>query len=633
MSFRRSSILNIDEWLGKCPDEEPNSIIYETDYADGVSSNKIQQILPTLEGALKKFIAALTGAGFAPELVDDRSDDFVDYINECVNTFDKHIYDEIDKICRYKDDHLKQVQSMMKDLYDQDYRQDENITLIQQCKKLKSQFGELNKSRQKRLDKFKELRDMQISHCLVLGIRAPQVRNQTDIPSEKELEDLAQAVSKLNQKEKKHREEYHQLRDSILKHIEELEYKPETDFEKSLLNEEPCYTEDHLIEMNGFHSKLEAQYITNEKKFQKLTARLNSLFERLDVDQHERNALLQEYTSCKPSVMALMELEIERFEELKRQNIGKFIAKLKDELIVEYERCCESQEQQDNFFALSTVSGECNEELLELYEGEYERIKNFYQNNYDILENFHKWRAMWKELIEIELKANDPNRFNNRGGQLLHEERKRKGLQKALPKLEQELTTLCEKYSANNDGNKFKVYATELGEFIAGCWDELNTAKEEEKRQRQRAKMTTTTTSTNNVRKPLQSQVLLKRTPTKRAAGAGITPTPTKLKCQRSNLGTPANNTYRSNLALSGSCTKSTQKNLFPRDNITNRCQPPSAGSTKSNIPVASGNNVSQRHKNISNSNGSDMSTLSLSEKEFEDLITACPTSAKKTRF
>lgn len=525
MSMRRSSILNIDEWVANFPDEEPDSIIYEPDFVDGIVSEIMERLISKLKPKLKKKLSSISGVGFTPELIYDRAHDYESYIEESDQIFDQHLTDDLDKISRYRDESLKQVQSMMKDLYDQDFQLDYDIPLMQQCKKLRSHYVKLDKIRQKRLEKFRELRDMQISHCLVLGIRAPQVGSLRDIPSEKELEDLASAVSKLKQKEKEHREKYQQLKKSIIDHMNELEYEPETDYERNLIDGEPCYTEEHLNELSKFQAKLEAQHSINQQKFEKLVARLNSLFERLDVDQSERENLLKEYSSSKPSIIALMEIEVERFEELKKQNIGKFIDKMKAELIVEYERCCESQEKQDNFFALSTVSGECNEELLELYEREYDRIKEYYQNNREILDNFHKWRAMWRELIEIELKANDPNRFNNRGGQLLHEERKRKGLQKALPKLEQELAALCEKFSANNEGNKIKVYDTELGEFIAGCWDELNTAKEEEKRQRQRAKMTLSTSSNNNVRKPLP----LKRTPAKRAAGAGFTPTPSKL--------------------------------------------------------------------------------------------------------
>lgn len=520
--MRRSSILNIDEWVANFPEGEPDSIIYESDYHDGIASSNWQRMQPVLEKYTKLISNLLSGIGFNPDQIRDRAgDEQLEYLEDCCKIFWQQISDDVDKISRYKEETLKQVQSMMKTLYDREFKLDEDVPLMQQCKMMRSQYIKLDEIRQKRLKRFKELRDIQISHCLLLGISPPQVGSQKDIPSEKDLEDLTSTVSKLKQKENEHREKYKQLKKSILEYKDKLELE---DLEEDCIHGEPRYTEDHLHKMSELEDKLREQYSINQKKFDEITARLNSLFDRLDIDQSERNKVLNECSNCSPKTIALMEYHVEYYEDQKKRNIGKFIEKIKEELTIEYERCCESQDKQDNFFALSNVSGECNEELLELYEREYDRIKEYYQNNREILDNFHKWRAMWRELIEIELKANDPNRFNNRGGQLLHEERKRKGLQKALPKLEQELGTLCEKYSANHEGNKLKVYDTELGEFIAGCWDELNTAKEEEKRQRQRAKMTLSTSS-NNVRKPLP----LKRTPAKRAAGAGFTPTPSKL--------------------------------------------------------------------------------------------------------
>jgi len=614
-------LLNIDNWLDKCSNDEPDSIIYDPEFSEGIAVMQTKQLEPDLK-AFFKFAADLcTKIGLNQDKIDERLNDISECQRTYLETMKNDITDEFEKLCQYKQEQFNQVQKMLSDLYLPPYEPNENLTLLNHCKLLKIKFDELNVVKQKRMTRLHELRDQQAKHCRILGIEAPQFKIKTGIPTEEELVKLTNAVSDLVKEERRRKDKYNLLKDMILRCFEQLEYDPQNDFERKIPTETPLYTETHLIKMSGLHSKLEALYEENQAKFEQMKAKLEALYDRLDVDQGERESFLSAHSICKPSLMLEMELEIERYEELKRQNIGKFIVKIKEELVIEYERCNVSQDQQDNFFSLSTVSGECNEELLELYERELDRMKAYYEENKEMLEKFQRWRTMWKELIELELKANDPNRFNNRGGQLLQEERKRKKLQKGLPEVEKELMALNEKYSANNQGNKFKIFDTNLDEFIAGCWDELNAAKEEEKRERQRAKQTT-----NKVRKPLQPQVVVKRTPTKRAAGAGVTPTPSKLQC----LGTPSNATYRSNnLGMSGSVKKSAPKNNLQNSTTKRSLQPPPGSSL---IPKAQHGQVSQRDKTISNSNGSDFSALSLSEQEFEEMIVTCPASAKRTR-
>lgn len=628
-SGRRSSLLNIDTWLDKCSNDEPDSMIYEPDYTIEVATVRSKQKEPELTALYRDVTDVCTKIGLPQDLVEERLGDIDECLTSYITQLQKDVQDEFETLCKYRQDLLDKIAKMMNDLHLPAYIPEDNITLLQHCKRLKTKFKELDSVRHKRLVRLQQLREKQVTHCSILGIEAPQVKTQTDIPSEEELIKLSNVVLELEKEEKRRKEKYLLVKEMISNCMHQLEYEPITDFESNILTEVPKYTESHLRDMTNLHTRLEALHEKNQEKFKNLKDRLISLYDRLDVGQGERAAFLETHNTGKPSLMVEMEVEIERYEELKRQNIGKFINKIKDELVVEYEKCYISQDQQDNFFALSNVSGECNEELLDLYERELERIKKYYEDNKEMLEKFQKWRMMWKELIDLEVKANDPNRFNNRGGQLLLEEKKRKALQKGLPKVEKELLALNDKYSKSTDGNKFKIFDTNLDEFIAGCWDELNSAKEEEKKERQRAKMGDSAISKG--RKPLAGQVMAKKTPTKRAAGAGITPTPSKLHCQRSILGTPANNTYRSNqqLGMSGSVKKSIQKTNRPQPTVQTRAYQHS--SEKSQIPVFNAGHASQKDK-TTRSNGSDFSAVSLSEQEFEDMIVTCPASAKRTR-
>lgn len=486
---RRSSLLNIDEWLDRCSNQEPDSIIYDPDYPNDVATVRSKGQLPDLENLYRVIVDNCTRIGLTTEMIDQRVNDLDECISTFLKTIEQDLKDEYNKLCQYRQTLLDQVQKILSDLYLPLYEPDENITLLQSCKRLKDKFNELNVVKEKRMSRLQELKDKQTRHCLVLGIKAPQIKMQTDIPTDDELSKLAHAVSELENEEWKRKEKYILMKELISKCMYELEREPEGEFERNILTEIPNYTESHLLNMTSLHAKLESQIAANKEKYERLKDTLSSLYDRLDVPAQEREEFFATHELYKPSLMIEMELEIERYEELKRQNIGKFIEKIKEELVVEYERCFVSQEQQDRFFSLSNGSGECNEELLELCERELERIKKYYQDNREILAKFHEWRSLWKQLIDFELKTNDPNRFYNRNCKLLEEEKERKKLQRNLPKVEKDLKALNEKYSTANDGNKFKVFDTDLDEFMSGCWDELNHAKEEEKKERQRAKM------------------------------------------------------------------------------------------------------------------------------------------------
>lgn len=596
---RRSSLLNIDNCIDECTNDEPDSILYEPDYFNEFKLSINRELGPAFESFLEDAADICSKMGLPKDINGHHISNIVDYLITCYKTGQKHFHDEYERLCKYKEELQAQVQKMLVDLYLPAYVPEDNLTLFQHCRRLKKKFDELNVVRQNRMLKTQELRSKQAKHSAVLGIECPQFKTKTDIPTEAELTQLASAVLEMEKEIVRRKSKYNLIKEQIAKCMELTEWEPSSEFEKRVLSDQPNYSETYMLKMSSLHSKLEAQYAMNNDKFNNLKARLSSLYDRLDTPQDERDAFFNDHSECKPSTMVEMEVEVERYEELKRQNIGKFIEKIKDELVLEYEKCYIAQEQQDNFLALSSGSGESSEELLELHERELERIKSFYEQNKEILDKFQRWRMMWKELIDLEIKAGDPNRFTNRGGQLLLEEKKRKSLQKGLPKLEKELTTLNEKYSAENNGESFKIFGTNLDEFISGCWDELNTAKEVEKKERQRARMQESVAIRG--RRPggpaTMQSIVVRKTPSKRAAVAGTTPTPSKVACHRSVLGSARSlNT-----------------------NTAEKSHHRVATNGKSGIPVPT--------------TAADNSGLSISEQEFEDMIvTSCPTSAKRPR-
>lgn len=79
-------------------------------------------------------------------------------------------------------------------------------------------------------------------------------------------------------------------------------------------------------------------------------------------------------------------------------------------------------------------------------------------------------------MIDLEQRANQPERFKNRGGQLLREEKERKTIASKLPKIEQELVALVQKYESES-GNNFLICGHQVTEIIEQAWQEHKESK------------------------------------------------------------------------------------------------------------------------------------------------------------
>lgn len=77
-----------------------------------------------------------------------------------------------------------------------------------------------------------------------------------------------------------------------------------------------------------------------------------------------------------------------------------------------------------------------------------------------------KHKKLWIKLLELEKIATGPNRYNNRGGQLLKEEKERNKLSKNIPIIEQELIVLAENFKSQN-GCDFLTYGQTVDEYIS----------------------------------------------------------------------------------------------------------------------------------------------------------------------
>lgn len=83
-------------------------------------------------------------------------------------------------------------------------------------------------------------------------------------------------------------------------------------------------------------------------------------------------------------------------------------------------------------------------------------------------------------MLALEAKESEPGRFNNRGGQLLLEEKERKTISSKLPKLRAEITRMAQAYEMEQR-RKFLVHGRDLEEVINEVYENRREVKVQQK--------------------------------------------------------------------------------------------------------------------------------------------------------
>lgn len=204
------------------------------------------------------------------------------------------------------------------------------------------------------------------------------------------------------------------------------------------------------------------------------------LWKCLDVENDVRNAI-ERHVDYHRTTYDVWRQEKERCETEKRQNLKKFIDKMRQELLIMWEKTLKSDEEKRRFKYFT--SDIYNDDLMRIHEIELEELNQFYNENEKIFELIALRKRYWTSMTALEEKANAPNRFNNRGGQLLREEKERKNIAHQLPKVESELKDLVLDFERINK-KKFMIY----GKFVEDVIEEEWAKKRAEKHKFQSAR-------------------------------------------------------------------------------------------------------------------------------------------------
>ncbi|XP_067279637.1 protein regulator of cytokinesis 1 [Pseudorasbora parva] len=409
----------------------------------------------------------------------------------------------------------KQLDTLCLELTMEPNKMDEDLTVLQIEKMLRCRVEFLLKEKSERLRELSDLKKQDEELCVTL-CATPYYIPSGSVPSRKQLKELQEHVEKLSKEKESRVKVFSGLREDIRTLMDEMGHEPESSLERESIcpdTEIFLLTHDNIKALKLLLSQLEMKKESLISARDKLKERATSLWNRLSCPEPEGEVLREAALSTLSDDIRRWQGFVEHLEELQMARLEEVVEKVRQELVVLWDKCMIGPEQREPF-SVHFCDNHYTEELLALHDTELLKTKALYEAAQPILEDLEKWKRNWTLFQEFERKAADPSRFSNRGGSLLKESKDRAKVQKLLPKLEEELRGRVEEWEKNK-GSFFLVQGQRIMDYISCQWEEHRLQKDKEKNERMTKKAET-------------SQF---KTPTKRPLGATYTtPTPNKIK-------------------------------------------------------------------------------------------------------
>ena len=200
-----------------------------------------------------------------------------------------------------------------------------------------------------------------------------------------------------------------------------------------------------------------------ERKIKELKETVEKLWDRLGVDEPERKKFLAGNRGYGLRAINEFESELDRLNELKRQNLHLFVEDARYKLQELWDSLYFSEEEMLEFTpAFSDVYSDA---LLSAHEGEIARLQALRGQRAPTLQLVDKHRSLIKDRDDLAASSQDASRLMGRGAKgerrdptrLLREEKLRKRIAKDLPKVEVELKRTLERWE-DEYGRPFLVH-------------------------------------------------------------------------------------------------------------------------------------------------------------------------------
>ncbi|XP_049930292.1 protein regulator of cytokinesis 1-like isoform X2 [Epinephelus moara] len=414
---------------------------------------------------------------------------------------------------------LKELNHLCSELQMPPFEEEDGCTMLQMEKNSRTRLEVMKEHKKQRMDELKGLIGKDRELCDIM-CTTPFCIDPDSIPSLTQLETYRTYLDDLTKEKERRHNEFVSLKKEIVVCMDDLEQSPETSFETDVMCEDEeafCLSNDNIAALKLLLSQLQDRKAENELRCSAFRTKIQELWERLEIPQEEREALSEHMVKSKKRNIEALRAEVQRLEVLKLQSMKRVIEAVRAEIALFWERCFYSSEQQEAF--VHYHDDDFTEDLLNLHEAEVRTLKKCYEDHRELFEGVRKWQENWTLYLELDKKANDPSRFNNRGGNLLKEEKQRADLQKSLPKLEKSLKAQIDVWEQEH-GKEFLVNGQKFLEYVQQQWEHHHAEKEKEKLERQMKKT-----------KQIQEDMLYgtsMRTPSKRRVAG--TPTPGKVR-------------------------------------------------------------------------------------------------------
>ncbi|KAK1329561.1 hypothetical protein QTO34_011766 [Cnephaeus nilssonii] len=256
------------------------------------------------------------------------------------------------------------------------------------------------KQKEERKRQLKLLRGQGQELCEVL-CRPHYDIDSDSVPSLEELNQFRKHVATLRETKASWREEFVNIKRQIIVYMEELDHTPDQTSKEMWCVQmkmplfvfgEYCSTTE--VAAAGRQSQ-------NEAVCEGLRAQIREPWDRLQIPQEEREAVVAVVmTGSKAKVQKALQLEVDRLEELKMQNIKKLIEATRVELAKCWDQCLYSQEQRQAFAAY--CDEDYTESLLQVHDAEVVRLRHF-EVHKELFEGVQKWEDSWRLFLEFEL--------------------------------------------------------------------------------------------------------------------------------------------------------------------------------------------------------------------------------------
>ncbi|TMW49157.1 hypothetical protein DOY81_005747, partial [Sarcophaga bullata] len=403
------------------------------------------------------------------KLVDHATNFYVELVEESMSrkTF---IESEINDL-KMEADNLKRLLKV--DIQLPSY-ENNNVPLLVVQSELDKSLEELREQLRVRKEQICELLLEQEALCEELG-EPPRALLADPLPTAEDIESFRMHLESLRNERVERMNSVSTMRREIKNFLQILNLKINTEHEDRLLNHRQIKMNKETFDgLKGMHECYGSQVKELRETIEGMRTKLENLWDRLDTSPNTRNKF-NRYNDYNQHTYDVFHSELQRCEALKRQNIKLFVEQIREEITKWWEKTLKSEVQKSRF---SNFTSTCyTDDLLVLHEMELEDLKLYYETNKQIFELYADRNILWERMNALEAKASEPGRYNNRGGQLLKEEKERKTIATKLPKIEQQISELVRQYEEREHA-PFLVYGENIIEVMANQWEQKRIAKE-----------------------------------------------------------------------------------------------------------------------------------------------------------